>query len=95
MAEDDVTIYADAAAFPSVYLLLESVADRPKDIRFTADGPLARGLIVSQELYQRYRDRADELMASIEEELGTSALPGGPKRRGRPRRDTASEEPTP
>lgn len=95
MADDDVTIYADAAAFPAVYLLLESVADRPKDIRFTADGPLARGLIVSQELYQRYRERTEELMASIEGELGTSMPPEEPKKRGRPRRDTASEEPTP
>lgn len=86
---DDVHIYPDQASFAEVAKDLLAVANRPKDVRTTTDGPVPLGLVVSQELYQRYLAAVDA--ATFDE---ASSSPKEPKKRGRPRKDTAPESET-
>lgn len=82
MSADDVFLYPEAGTFAEVANKLLSVADRPRDVRTDASGPVALALVVSQELYQRYL-ALDEAPSSPEE----------PKKRGpgRPRKDAVPE----
>jgi hypothetical protein len=85
-------IYPQPEDFAAVYKSLESLVDSPREITTTTDGPVPLGLVVADDVYQRYL-----VLEDLDEE--NEEPEKAPKRRGRPRRNPepveSEQEPTP
>lgn len=85
-------IYPQPEEFAEVANQLFELAGDPREVATTTEGPVPLGLVVSDDLYQRWMDAysTDDLSDSDSSDLDK------PKKRGRPRKNAAPEqEPTP
>lgn len=79
-------IYPQPEDFAEVANQLFELAGDPREVATTTEGPVPLGLVVSDDLYQRWQDSLDSESSDQDQ----------PKKRGRPRKVAAPEqEPTP
>lgn len=85
-------IHPPPGDFADVANLLLELADSPHDVATTTNGPSPLGLVVPEALYERYLEAVGETADPSTE----SSDQDKPKKRGRPRKNAATEqEPTP
>ena len=80
-------IYPKPEEFAEVTNQLLELADDPRQVASTTEGPVPLGLVVPDDLYQRWQDSLDSDDDSSDQDK--------PKKRGRPRKVAAEQEPTP
>ena len=70
-------MYPKSEEFAQVFQDLAALAGRPRDIRTTTDGPVPLGLVVPDDLFERYQAT---LELPVEAETPKKRGPGRPRK---------------